>query len=334
MSRWLITGGCGFIGRNLVHELVEDDAGPIRVFDNLSIGRRDDLRDVVDMRETSSFDVESMASLEPDVVELVPGDIRDETALYRAAKGADVVVHLAAQAGVPTSVDDPRYDCNTNVLGTFNALEAARGHDVERFVFASSAAPLGEIDPPVHEEMAPRPKAPYGASKLAGEGYCSSYHGSYGLETVALRFGNVYGPRSSHKSSVVAKFIRRAIQGETLEIYGDGQQTRDYIYVGDLVEAIRRGAEADDVGGELFQIATNSETTVNELVEALLPVLEEFGIEEVDVTHTDPRVGDIRRNYSDTSKAEDMLGWTASTSLEDGLRTTIDELVATFEEAE
>ena len=136
------------------------------------------------------------------------------------------------------SVENPRLDMECNVIGTLNMLEGARMHKVKRFIFASSGAPIGECEPPIHEEMAPHPVSPYGASKLAGEGYCSAYFRTFDVETIALRFGNVYGPGSGHKNSVVAKFIRQAMQGETLEIYGDGKQTRDFIYIDDLIQAI------------------------------------------------------------------------------------------------
>ncbi|MCS3668733.1 UDP-glucose 4-epimerase [Salinibacter ruber] len=321
--KWLITGGCGFIGTNLIRRLFEDDAEDhsIRVYDNLSVGGRDDLEKIASFEEVSS---DAPGNIPDAGVELVVGDVRDSDATQRAAAGADVIVHLAAQAGVPTSIEDPRYDFEANALGTFNLLEAGRHQDVDRFVFASSAAPIGECEPPIHEDMACNPKAPYGASKLAGEGYCSAYHGSFGIETVALRFGNVYGPRSGHKSSVVAKFIRRALNGKTLEIYGDGQQTRDFIHTEDLTRAIFLAATEGDVGGEIYQIATNSETTVNELTDLILETLsEEVGLEDVDVQHTDPRAGDVRRNYSDTTKAEEVLGWVPEVKLRQGLRRTV-----------
>lgn len=320
--KWLITGGCGFIGTNLIRRLLEDDAEDhsIRVYDNFSVGERDDLEKIASFEEVSP---DAPGDISDAGVELVVGDVRDSDATQRAAAGADVIVHLAAQAGVPTSVEDPRYDFEANALGTFNLLEAARHQDVDRFVFASSAAPIGDCEPPIHEEIACHPKSPYGASKLAGEGYCSAYHGSFGLDAVALHFGNVYGPLSDHKGSVVAKFIRRAMQGKTLKIYGDGQQTRDFIHTDDLTRAIMLAATQSDVGGETFQIATNSETTVNELVRRLVPILrKEGGLEDVTVAHTNPRKGDIRRNYSDTSKAEEMLDWRAAVELDDGLRQT------------
>ena len=164
------------------------------------------------------------------------------------------------------------------MLGTLNYLEACRHGGVHRFVFASSGAPIGECEPPIHEELPTHPVSPYGASKLAGEAYCSAYKRSFGIDTVALRFGNCYGPLSTHKGSIVAKFIREAMAGQAWEIYGDGLQTRDFIYVEDIAEAIFRGATAPDVGGEIFQVATNAETTVLELAETLRTVLEKNGV--------------------------------------------------------
>ena len=215
----------------------------------------------------------------------------------------------------------------SNVLGTFNYLEAARHGGVQRFVFASSGAAVGEVEPPLHEELAPHPVSPYGASKLAGEGYCSAYFRTFGIETVALRFGNVYGPLSGHKNSVVARFIKRAVEGEVLEIYGDGTQTRDFIYVDDLIRAVRLSATAGRTGGEVFQIATSAETTVQELTDRLLPALTAAGIDGIEVRKTAARRGEVRRNYADTSKAKRMLGWRAEVGLDDGLRRTVDWFV-------
>ena len=318
---WLVTGGCGFIGVALVRSLVDEGEHAVRVVDNLAVGTRGDLSDVCEFVEASPADVGPMNSAP---VELVVGDILDEDLALRAAGGADVIVHLAANTGVAPSVEDPRSDCLANVIGTLNYLEAARHNDAKRFVFASSGAAVGEVEPPIHEEMTPHPVSPYGASKLSGEAYCSAYFRTFGVETAALRFGNVYGPLSNHKNSVIAKFIKRAMGGEVLEIYGDGTQTRDFIYIEDLVRAIRLAATAQTVGGETFQIATNAETSVQEMVEELLPVLAAADVKDVEVRHAAPRLGDVRRNYSDTSKAARMLGWRAEVALEEGLRRTID----------
>lgn len=292
--------------------------------DNLSVGTREDLESVCRLvEEPSSSTDQSTGQSALSAVELIVGDILDKELAAQISRDVDIIVHLAANTGVGPSVENPRLDCMTNVLGTLNYLEAARNNQVGRFVFASSGAPIGECEPPIHEELAPHPVSPYGASKLAGEGYCSAYFHSFGIETVGLRFGNVYGPGSGHKNSIVAKFIRQAINGETLEIYGDGKQTRDFIYIGDLIRAICLAITTEGVGGEIFQIATNKETDITGLVDKLLPILSDAGIDNVRVCYTEPRLGDVRRNFSDTSKAKNMLGWQAHTSLSEGLQYTV-----------
>ncbi|MDQ4106138.1 MAG: NAD-dependent epimerase/dehydratase family protein [Actinomycetota bacterium] len=321
--RWLLTGGCGFIGAALVRDLVREGGHAVRVVDDLSVGSREDLGAVCEFVEVSPADVRRADFAPGAPVELVVGDILDEHLASRVTEGADVIVHLAANTGVAPSVEDPRADCLANVIGTLNYLEAARHAGVRRFVFASSGAAVGEVEPPLHEELAPHPASPYGASKLAGEGYCSSYFRTFGVETVALRFGNVYGPGSTHKSSAVAKFTKRAMRGEVLEIYGDGTQTRDFIYIDDLIRAVKLAVTVEGVGGEVFQVATSAETTVGELVERLLPILEGAGVSDVEVRHAAPRLGDVRRNYSDTSKVRRMLGWRAEVPLEEGLWHTV-----------
>jgi UDP-glucose 4-epimerase len=320
---WLVTGGCGFIGTALIRSLIDEGGHAVRVVDNLSVGTREDLAAAGDFVEVSPVGLGPIVPGEQ--LELLAGDITDEDLALHAARGADVIVHFAANTGVMPSVEDPRGDCMSNVLGTLNYLEAARHNDVGRFVFASSGGTvIGEVEPPIHEEMVPHPVAPYGASKLAGEGYCSAYFSTFGIETVALRFGNVYGPLSGHKNSVVARFIKRAVDGEVLEIYGDGTQTRDFIYVDDLVGAVRLSATVQDVGGEVFQIATSAETTVQELTDRLLPALAAAGIDNIEVRKTSARRGEVRRNYADTSKARRMLGWKAEVGLDDGLRRTVE----------
>lgn len=322
--KWLITGGCGFIGTSLIRHLTAGGGHSIHVVDNLSVGTRDDLAGACAFEEIASDQLGTQRSSPgTDKVQLVVGDILDEELALKASAGVDVVVHLAANTGVGPSVENPRADCVTNVIGTFNYLEGARHNGVKRFVFASSGAPVGECQPPIHEELPAHPVSPYGASKLAGEGYCSAYFRTYGLETVALRFGNVYGPGSGHKNSVVAKFIKQAMSGETLEIFGDGSQTRDFIYIDDLVRAIELAATKEGVGGEVFQIATNKETTIGEMVEAMLPILAEAGIGGVSVIHGGKRQGDVMRNYSDTTKAKLRLGWQSGIEMQDGLVMTL-----------
>lgn len=325
MKKWLITGGCGFLGKNLIKTLMEKEEGiAIKVIDNLSVGKKEDLRYATPHFSQNSVENSRWKENE---VQLIVGDIMDADLAIKATKEADVIVHLAANTGVGPSVENPRMDCTTNVIGTLNYLEAARKNSVGRFVFASSGAPIGECIPPIHEEMPCHPVSPYGASKLAGEAYCSAYHKSYGVETVALRFGNVYGPGSTHKSSVVAKFIRQALNGQTLEIYGDGTQTRDFIYTEDLVNAIWLAATKENIGGEVFQIATNKETTVLEMTKTLVETLKEKGVSDVNLVYGEKRVGDVMRNYSDTSKAAELLGWTSLADLKTGMGCTIDWFV-------
>lgn len=363
-QRWLITGGAGFIGCNLINRLANTGVAYIRVLDNLSVGTREDLNRVCDFSEG---DVSSLSTLvtgggRPSAeqgeelslaegadhrssrgfptyssfadnssrivpgsprVHLMVGDIRDASVCLHAAKDIDVIVHLAANTGVAPSVANPRADMEANVVGTLNMLEAAREDGAKRFIFASSGAPIGECEPPVHEELAPHPVSPYGASKLAGEGYCSAYYRTFGVETVCLRFGNVYGPLSSHKSSVVAKFIRQALVGEVCEIYGDGNQTRDFIFVEDLVDAVMKAAEAR-VAGETFQIATNKEHTVNEVVRILSGQLQIKAGRTLQVTNMGSRLGDVRRNFSNTSKALRLLNWQSRVQLEEGISLALD----------
>jgi UDP-glucose 4-epimerase len=321
-TRWLITGGCGFIGTSLIKRLLKDDlVTEIRVLDNLSVGTRDDLASVCDFTEK---DIQAIG--DPRIsnrVHFVVGDILDVTTAESCCQNMDIIVHLAASTGVSPSVNNPRLDMETNVVGTLNMLEGSRKHGVEYFVFASSGATLGEVDPPIHEKLVPKPVSPYGASKLAGEAYCSAYYRTFGIKTVILRFGNVYGPQSNHKDSVVARFIKCALSGNKIEIFGDGNQTRDFIYIDDLLNAILCTSRAD-LGGEVFQIASQRESTVNEIAEQLRSILEvrvpEIGI---NIEHCQPRIGDVKRNFSNTAKAQRELGWISRRPLHEGLEATV-----------
>ncbi|HBG47482.1 MAG TPA: epimerase [Deltaproteobacteria bacterium] len=309
--KWLITGGCGFIGSSLVARLLETGgASAIRVLDNISTGTMEALD-------------EARGALDAATVEFVKADVGDPDACRESAKGMDIVVHLAASTGVPRSVDDPRKDMESNVVGTFNMLEAAREMGAGAFVFASSSAPLGAQDPPMHEERACRPMSPYGAGKLAGEGYCSAFFWAYGLKTVSLRFGNVYGPRSAHKTSVVARFFRQALTGEEIVIYGDGEHTRDFIYVDDLVSAVVLSA-GSGAGGELFQIATSRETSINEIAFKVRGIVESGTGMRVGLRHERGLQGEMKRNYSDISKARRLLGFSPQVDIDDGLRRTFE----------
>ena len=315
-TQYLITGGCGFLGTSLIAKLLEEGNSNIRVLDNLSEGT------AADLLEVTPFTVApSEKCIAHDGVVLIEGDIRDRETTGQCSRGIDCIIHLAGNTGVPKSVEQPRMDMENNVIGTFNMLDAAHQHKVNKFIFASSGAPAGTVEPPIHEELPPHPVSPYGASKLAGEGYCSAFYHSFGVNTVCLRFGNVYGPRSKKKSSVVAKFIRQALGDEVCHIYGDGTQTRDFIYIDDLINAIILSI-SKNIGGETFQIASGIERTVDEVATIIKDILEQHG-HGMNITYDSPRLGDVERNYSDTSKAKKMLGWSTSTPIEKGINLTV-----------
>ncbi|MFP4609280.1 MAG: GDP-mannose 4,6-dehydratase, partial [Candidatus Aenigmatarchaeota archaeon] len=279
--------------------------------DNLSQGKQEYLEGIDNYSEEQ--------------ITLIEGDVRDEDDVERAVEGCDYVIHLAAQTDVIYSTEEPKEDAEINVLGTINMLDGCVNNDVERFVLASSAAPLGEQEMPIHEEKVPEPLAPYGASKLAGEGYCSAFAGSYGLKSVALRFSNVYGPKSWHKGSVVAKFIKQIIQGETPIIFGDGGQTRDFIHTEDISQALYLACTEElEEDFELFQIATGEETSVNELYSRLKTKLEEKGVDVPEPRHGEKREGEIYRNYADISKAKNELNYQPDVDLDEGLDETIE----------
>ena len=307
-QRVLVTGGAGFIGANLVRLLLRRRY-QVTVLDNLAAGVCEHLEGLP--------------------IEFLRGDILDDSLVQRAVARKDGIVHLAAQTGVAGSLGDPKKDAEVNVFGTLGLLEACRveaerarrtAHTRRRsprFVFASSNAPLGRQLPPATEDKAPLPISPYGASKLAGEAYCLAYHGSWGLGTVVLRFGNVYGPFSGHKGSVVAKFLHDIAAGNSLVIDGDGQQTRDFIYVEDLCRAILHALESDACG-EVFQVATGTETSIAELAQ----LIRETCKEEIAVTHGPARPADIRQNYSAIGKIRRTLGWEPHVDLREGLQLT------------
>lgn len=305
-QRVLITGGAGFIGANLVRLLLEHDY-EVTVLDNLAAGRRSYLNGLP--------------------VTFIHGDILDRTTVEQAVTNQQNIVHLAAQTGVPGSLLNPRKDCEINITGTLNVLEACRGEKKRtgidghnpRVVFSSSNAPLGRQIPPATEDKAPLPISPYGASKLAGEAYCLAYHGSWGLETVVLRFGNVYGPFSEHKGSVVAKFYNDISAGGNIVVDGDGQQTRDFIYVGDLCRAILLALESN-ISGEVFQVATGIETSIADIAKMVKLTSNANAV----VTHGPPRPADVRKNYSAIDKIRRTLAWEPRIDLARGLQLTME----------
>jgi UDP-glucose 4-epimerase len=299
VPRALVTGGAGFIGSALVRALRERGYD-VRVYDDLSVG--------------------DPANIDGTDAEIVRADVCDLAALTEAARGCDAAFHLAAGAGVIQSIEEPLVNFDQNARGTVVALEAARRADVGRFVFSSSNAPLGEGAYPAREDKPIAPLSPYGASKAVGEAYCSAFHGAYGMHAVAVRFSNAYGPRSAHKGNVIPLFIRRLRAGEELTVYGDGEQTRDFVFCEDLADGLIRAAEADGAGGEIFQLASGVETSLNRLLE----LLGEVSGTEPRVRREPPRAGEILRNYSSVDKARDRLGYRPSVALAEGLRRTWD----------
>lgn len=315
MKNILITGGCGFIGRNLCKKLLIDPFVKIRIIDNLSVPGYEIF---INYLEKNNY----MGGWKKQL-SVFNQDVRNLDEMRNIFKGATHVIHLAANTGVQPSIIDPQFDCENNIIGTQNCLQASVENNVQKFVFASSGAPLGNQLPPLHEDMVPRPVSPYGASKLAGEAYLSAYHHSFDLSSVALRFSNVYGPGSNAKASVIAKFIKLILSDKPIEIYGDGSQTRDFIYVEDLVEAIVLSLDLKMPGSELFQIATNMETSISDLIRLLQDKFEAHGIGLKSAIQKKLPKGDVARNYSDTNKARKLLNWKASTSLDVGLDNTI-----------
>ena len=299
MPTALVTGGAGFIGSTLTRMLLERDYD-VRVYDDLSSGSEEHL-DGLD-------------------VELVVGDVRDLESLGRACGGVDTVFHLAAGAGVVDSIERPIENFDLNARGTLLALWAAKQAGVRRLVFSSSNAPLGDNAYPASEDKPVAPLSPYGAGKATGEAYCSAFFGAYGFEAVAVRFSNAYGPRSGRKSNVIPLFIRRIMAGEPLIVYGDGTQTRDFVYVTDLAGGLIRAAETPSAGGQIYQLASGVETSLNELV----AMLGEVSGRPPQVVQEPPRAGEIQRNYSLIDKAREQLGHAPEVALRDGLQRTWD----------
>jgi UDP-glucose 4-epimerase len=294
--RVLVTGGAGFVGSNLVGFLMEG-GHDVTVLDDLSAGARPEWWG---------------KRAGPQCVE---GKIEDESAVRRAARGVEAVVHLAARPGVADSVDRPDLDFGVNVLGTFNAVDAARREGVRSFVFASSGAVLAGATPPLREDMPAAPLSPYGASKLYGEGITAA-SGVYGMVGISLRFANVYGPSSAHKKSVIALFIRQALAGKPFVIYGDGTQTRDFLYVEDVCTAVEKALRADQPG--VYHLGRGVEVSVNQLAEKVAAACGT----DLHVERKPPRPGDAVRSFVDLSKASRDLGWTPRVELDEGLRRT------------
>jgi UDP-glucose 4-epimerase len=301
----LVTGGAGFIGSNLVRALL-DRGDDVRVLDNFSTGRRTNL-----------------TGLE---VELVEGELRSYERVHAAVRGSELVFHLGALGSVPRSVQDPLTTNAVNVEGTLNVLLAARDEGVRRVVFASSSSVYGNApDLPLRETMPPDPISPYGVAKLAAERYCVSFSRVYDFETVVLRYFNVFGPRqdpASQYAAVVPLFITAVRLGEPVLIFDDGEQSRDFTYVDNVVTANLRAAEAEGANGRVFNVSAGTPTTVNELAESIARLLDE----PLEKTYLPPRQGDLRNSWADPAEAREVLGWEPHVELEEGLRRTAESL--------
>jgi UDP-glucose 4-epimerase len=301
--RVLVTGGAGFIGSNLVRALLER-GDSVRVLDNFSTGNRGNLADL------------------EDDVEVIEGELRSYERVHNAVRGVDLVFHQGALPSVPRSVQDPLTTSAITIEGTLNVLLAARDEDVRRVVFASSSSVYGNGGTlPRTETQQPDPISPYAVAKLAAERYCVSFHRVYGLETVALRYFNVFGPRQDPKSqyaAVVPRFIAAVDEGRPVTIHGDGTQSRDFTFVDNVVEANLLAAERDGVSGTVLNVATGRQATVNELAEAIGAALGK----RVEKEYLPERTGDVRDSWADVEEARKVLGYEASVGLEDGLRLT------------
>jgi UDP-glucose 4-epimerase len=295
----LVTGGAGFVGATLVRRLVAGSYR-VRVLDNLSTG--------------------DAAHLDGVDAELVKGDIRDAAALDDALEGMTAIVHLAAAGSVVGSVEDPAANFEVNVIGTFRVLDAARRAGVERVVLASTGGALiGDAAPPVNELSLPKPISPYGASKLAGEGYAHAFAKTYGVRTVAIRFGNVYGPWCDRKRGVLNVFFESIHSGVPLIIYGDGSASRDYVHVDDISNALQLALEKDVPGGTVLHAASGVETAIRDLADLCRLAA---GVPDHPIEYRPSRPGEVGRNFASYAEANRVLGYAPSVAREAGIPRT------------
>jgi UDP-glucose 4-epimerase len=303
MSMFLVTGGAGFIGSNLVRRLLSD-GHKVRVLDNLSSGHLENLAEVA--RDT----------------ELIEGDIRDYWTVAKSVKGVDYILHQAALPSVPRSVDNPLTSNAVNIDGTLNVLEAARLAGVKRLVTASSSSVYGEsVELPKHEGMVPNPLSPYAITKLTNEYYCRVYWELYRFPTVSLRYFNVFGPRQDPKSEyapVIPRFITRLSQGLKPIVFGDGEQSRDFTFVDNAVEANLLAVRHDGMIGGVFNVGCGAQYTLNQTLDLLRKIMKVATPAQYDP----PRPGDIRHSFAAIDRLK-KFGYTASIGFEEGLRRTV-----------
>lgn len=307
MAHYLVTGGAGFIGSNLAHAIVER-GDQVRILDNFATGREENIADLVEKKK----------------VELIRGSITDAEVTARAVKGVDYVLHQAAIPSVPRSIEDPLGGDTVNVHGTVTLLDAARKAGVKRVVFAASSSAYGEKTPgePKVETMVPAPLSPYAAAKLACEYYMQAFYRSYGLETVALRYFNIFGPRQDPKSqyaAVIPNFVTAALHGRPATIYGDGETSRDFCFIENAVEANLLACTAEGAAGEVFNIACGESTSLLQTVDIIARIVGK----KIAPVHEPPRTGDIKYSLADIGKARKILGYTGRVKFPEGLERTI-----------
>lgn len=302
--KYLVTGGAGFIGSNIVEELLRKRQA-VRVLDNFSTGKRENLAQFSDR------------------IEIIEGDIREYVTVREAVEGVDVILHQAALPSVPRSIADPLTTNEVNVTGTLNVLCAAKDAGVKRVVFASSSSVYGNTpELPKHEGMATNPLSPYAVSKLAAEKYCQVFASLYNMETIVLRYFNVFGPRqdpSSQYSAVIPKFIKAMLDSRRPIIYGDGEQTRDFTFVANVVNANVIASTKSFQPGIILNCACHGQVSLNELVRELNSLMGTT----IQPEYIDPRPGDVRHSFADIRRIKETLHFTPSESLEQGLRKTI-----------
>jgi len=306
MGKSLITGGAGFIGSNMARFLLEKGES-IRIFDNFETGRKENLQPIMED------------------IDLIEGDIRDKDSVKKAVSDMDVVYHLAALGSVPRSLKDPETTHDVNVNGIFNLLLAARDANIRRFVFASSSAIYGDNAVlPQHEGLPLAPISPYGGSKAIGEILLKSFHEAYGLETLSLRYYNVFGPRqdpSSQYAAAIPLFVSALMRDTPPTIFDDGEQSRGFTYIDNIMNANYLAATCSKATGEALNISTSNAVTVNTVVNTIKELL---GKNHIEPTYTEPRPGDIKHSLADISKAKDLIGFEPTVSFDQGIRRAID----------
>jgi nucleoside-diphosphate-sugar epimerase len=310
MALYAVTGGAGFIGSHLVEELLRR-GHPVRIADDFSTGKR------------ANIEAARQAAGVEDRLDIVEGDLADLEVARAAVAGADYVLHQAAIPSVPRSVKDPIASNRANIDGTLNVLVASRDAGVKRVVFAGSSSEYGDTPTlPKHEDMAPDPLSPYALQKLVGEQYLKQFTRLYGLETVSIRYFNVFGPRQdpgSPYSGVISLFIKWLLEGTRPTIHGDGEQTRDFTYVANVVDGVLRAAEAPGVAGESINVATAGRISLNQLLQTLQDIIGT----SVEPIYGPPREGDVRDSQASIAKAERLLGYRPIVPFDEGLRRTV-----------